>query len=104
VLRSLEAQHKTAQPNRAAGGVERVVCDYFKLEELALTKQVLARDTEGRSFHAITALNGPASVTAGSDVARLGVRETVLMPASTGSYTLFAEHAATFLVASLPAD
>lgn len=103
VLRSLEAQHETAHRNRAAGDVERVVCDYFTLEELTLTNQARVRDTEGRSFHAITALNGHSTVTAGNDGAQLGARETVLVPASSSRYTLSADGTATVLVSSLPA-
>ena len=98
VLRNIDLM----QSNRAKGNVERVVCDYFMLEELTLSGQSLARDTAGLTFHAVTALSDGVRVTVDSGSARLGAHDTVLIPSVTGSYTLSAEHAARALIVSLP--
>ena len=102
VLRALGAHATARQQNRAAGASERVACDYFVLEELALEGQTIARETAGESFHAVTAVNGIVQVAASGDVVQLGDRETALVPAATGRYSLAVETEATTLVASLP--
>jgi mannose-6-phosphate isomerase len=65
---------------------ELVACDYFRLELLASQGQPLALDTQGKSFHALTILEGAAQVEAAGQEHRLKRFETLLAPASCGAY------------------
>jgi mannose-6-phosphate isomerase len=63
-----------------------VSCPYFTLEQIAGTSEPVALDTGGDSFHALTVVEGSATI-AGSgwqhNLARFG---TVVVPAACGAY------------------
>ncbi len=74
---------------------------YFRLELLAPSADPLALDTAGQTFHALTVVEGEAQVTAADHRLTLRPFDTVLMPASTGEYTLTSVDRATVLKASV---
>jgi mannose-6-phosphate isomerase len=65
------------------GAAVRVMCPYFKLEEI---KGSLASDTQGSSFHAITVIEGRAELGSHGQGVQLGRFETAIVPASAGAY------------------
>ena len=68
----------------------RVLCEseYFTLECLKSEKQAMELNTEGRSFHALTVIEGVARFSSGGEKVRLCCYESILVPASTGAYRL----------------
>ena len=74
---------------------------YFRLELLAPTADGLTLDTEGQTFHALTVVEGEASVTAGPHHLALRPYDTVVIPATTGAYTVATEGEARVLKASV---
>ena len=82
----------------------KVLCqsEYFKLEMIRVQEPALAMDTEGKSFHLLTLIDGKAEI--GTDTAGKSLEkyETVLLPASVGGYSLRAEGGARFLMVSAP--
>ena len=67
-----------------------VECDYFKLELLAAKEQAIACHTRGETFHALTAIQGQAQITAGAENLLLKRFETLLIPAACGEYRIAA--------------
>ena len=67
------------------GADVRVVCPYFRLEEI---KGALASDTQGSSFHAVTVIEGRAELESHGERVHLGHFETAIVPASAGAYRL----------------
>ncbi len=65
-----------------------VQCAYFTLEILAAQRDVMALDTRGQSFHAITLLDGQGTIECGDERLTLRPLETVLVAASARSYQL----------------
>jgi mannose-6-phosphate isomerase len=63
-----------------------VRCPYFTLDRLLGTAGALDADTEGRSFHALTAIAGAAQIAGAGWSYDLGQFETVVVPASCGAY------------------
>jgi mannose-6-phosphate isomerase len=65
-----------------------VQCPYFTLELLAAQSQLLALNTRGASFHAITVIDGQSTIECGEEGVTLNRFETVLVAAHTGAYQL----------------
>jgi mannose-6-phosphate isomerase len=62
-----------------------VLCPYFHLELLSASQE---RDTHGESFHALTVIAGEARISAQRNDALLHKFDTILVPATCGSYHL----------------
>lgn len=62
-----------------------VECPYFHMEMLSASQE---RDTHEESFHALTVISGEASIFAGKNEISLHKFDTILVPASCGSYRL----------------
>ena len=63
-------------------------CEYFTLELLASETRPIELDTGGQTFHAITVIEGEMQVEGNDWNEKLGQYETVVVPASAGSYTV----------------
>jgi mannose-6-phosphate isomerase len=63
-----------------------VQCEYFTLDILSAQIQTIELDTRGESFHAITMIEGKATLQAGTEQVELDKFQTVVVPAATGSY------------------
>ena len=74
-------------PECEDGAPERLIeCEYFTLEMLCASKDMIHLDTKGESFHAITVIDGQAILRAGNESLELDTFQTAVIPASTGSY------------------
>lgn len=75
------------QPRPAGGPIGTLVsCPYFTLEQIAGATEPVALDTGGDSFHALTVVEGTATIAGAGwrhDLARFG---TVVVPAACGAY------------------
>jgi mannose-6-phosphate isomerase len=78
-----------------------VTCSYFTLDLLSVGPRTLAGDTHGRSFHALTVIEGQAVVENARGRAALRCYETVIVPAVAGGYQVSAAGAARVLCASV---
>lgn len=65
-------------------------CRYFRLDLARVTAAPLTADTDRRSFHLLTAIEGAAAITAGRDEVVIGERETALVPGGMGRYRVSA--------------
>jgi len=63
-----------------------VSCAYFKLDLLASRSETLALDTEARSFHALTVIQGAARIEHADQVVQLNLYDSVLVPACCCAY------------------
>jgi mannose-6-phosphate isomerase len=79
-----------------------VECPYFTLELLASKAETLALDTQGKSFHALTVIEGQAAVVCGEDSVTLGRYETVIVPADVGMYAIQPNESCRALCAAVP--
>lgn len=61
-------------------------CDYFTLELLGGETEPVELDTEGRSFHAITAIEGALELVGDGWNELLALYETAIVPANCGAY------------------
>jgi mannose-6-phosphate isomerase len=68
------AQHTLAQ------------CDYFSLEMLSAESNQIELDTQGKSFHVITVIDGKARLQAGNDFVEIDRFQTAVVPAKVGRY------------------
>lgn len=85
----------------ATAGV--AVCRYFRLELIRVGDTALHADTLERSFHLLTALDGPARIDAGGEVVDVAARGTALVAGGTGPYRVAAtDRPVTLLRASAP--
>ena len=76
-------------PDCDDGAPEKLIeCQYFTLEMLCASKKTIHLDTKGESFHAITLIEGKATLRAGSESLELEKFHTAVIPANTGSYQL----------------
>jgi mannose-6-phosphate isomerase len=74
-------------PDCADGAQEKLMeCEYFTLEMLCASQKTIHLDTKGESFHAISVIEGRATLRAGNENLELDRFQTALIPASTGSY------------------
>jgi mannose-6-phosphate isomerase len=71
-------------------GASHFLCssEYFNLELLNSQDRTLALDTQDKSFHTLTVIDGEALFSSGSEQVRLEKFETLLVPASAGEYSL----------------
>lgn len=92
----LEQSRQVVNPSAAplrtplpeAGRGELTACPYFRLELLAPRSKGLALHTRGESFHALTAIDGEASVQGEGWSCALKKFQTALIPAAVGAYAL----------------
>jgi mannose-6-phosphate isomerase len=63
-----------------------VECEYFTLDILSATSTAIELDTAGKSFHAITVIEGRALLKAGDESVELDKFQTAVVPAQVGSY------------------
>ena len=63
-----------------------IECEYFTLEMLCGTTGPIHLDTKGETFHAITVIEGKASLQAEKESLELDKFQTAVIPAGTGSY------------------
>ena len=83
----------------ASGRKELVSCQYFSLELIADHSGPLPIDIHGKSFSALTTLNGSITVHAAGWSFELGALETLLIPAVSGSYQVEVSNGAKALLA-----
>lgn len=90
----------------APGEPARLVsCPYFTLDKLGVAKNGNATlDTGGATFHALTAIEGDGRVVAGDGTVEILKYETVIVPASAGSYRVESDGALTVMIASVDQD
>jgi mannose-6-phosphate isomerase len=76
-------------PECEDGAQERLIqCEYFTLEILCTSKEMLQLNTKGESFHAITLIEGRALLRMENESLELDKFQTAVIPASAGSYQL----------------
>jgi mannose-6-phosphate isomerase len=63
-------------------------CQYFKLETISVEKKTAMLDTQGKSFHALTVIEGQSQIRAGDEMFILNKFETLLIPAICGAYQI----------------
>ena len=63
-----------------------VECEYFMLELLTASSQLIELNTHNETFHAITVIDGKARLQAGNEYVELEKFQTALIPASLGKY------------------
>lgn len=79
-------------------------CRYFRLDLVRLGDAPLAADTERRSFHLLTVIEGGAAIRVGGGEVILGTRGTALVPGGAGRYLVSAVGpVARLMRASVPA-
>lgn len=82
-------------------GVTLTACPYFTLDLIAAHERTVRLDTLGESFHALTVIEGEASVAGDHWRRRLARLETVVVPAACGAYTIRPHGASRILKASV---
>lgn len=65
-----------------------VECAYFTLEMVFASDQPVQLDTEGRSFHALTVIQGQVEIRSAGISERVATLESVVIPAAVGAYEL----------------
>ena len=83
-----EGRAKPLPPVPDGGQVTLLTNPYFTLETLAGQSHAVAMETGGQSFHALTVIEGEARVAGDGWTETLGRFETVVIPASSGSYEM----------------
>lgn len=98
IEQSLAVLDPTALGNPLAGrsfsdGTQEclVQCPYFKLDLINLEQKTLPLDTELDYFHILTVVEGALTISGDGWEMRKEKYETILVPASTGKYTLAAQ-------------
>jgi mannose-6-phosphate isomerase len=79
------------QPAPALGGTgaaPALDCDFFGLDVMRVDEDAFEGDTEGRSFHLLTAAEGEVEVACGDEWIRLARFETLLVAGGAGAYEL----------------
>ncbi|GAB4332573.1 MAG: class I mannose-6-phosphate isomerase [Dehalococcoidia bacterium] len=76
-------------------------CAYFRLEQ-ATGDAGIHLETAGRTFHAVTAINGAVTIEGHRWAERLDVLDTVVVPAGAGAYCLRTDPGGRALIASVP--
>jgi mannose-6-phosphate isomerase len=62
--------------------------EFFTLEMLNAKTQPLTLNTSGRSFHALTVIEGSARISSGGEAIMLNKFDSLIVPAATGEYVL----------------
>ena len=76
-------------PALAAGErAELAACPYFTLELIVGGEEPIAGDTAGRTFHALTVIEGAAEVVARDGALRLNRFDSAVIPAACGAYEI----------------
>lgn len=75
-------------PPESGGVATAVICPYFRLELGRATTAPLPLQTGGRSFHVVTAIDGPLELAAEGEKVQLERFETALVAAMPGSYQI----------------
>ncbi|MGD0862490.1 MAG: type I phosphomannose isomerase catalytic subunit [Candidatus Limnocylindrales bacterium] len=87
----------------ATGTARAVECEHFELDLARVGATPLSLDTKGRSFHFLTAVEGPAVLETAAESVTLQRLETALVAGATGAYSVrAAKGSATLLKASVP--
>jgi mannose-6-phosphate isomerase len=86
-------------PSATAAVTQLVDSEHFILERRHVAAEPEAVTMDGRSFHAVTVIDGQATVSTGGHDADLGHFESVVIPAASGEYRILANEPATILVA-----
>ncbi|MCX6066663.1 MAG: class I mannose-6-phosphate isomerase [Chloroflexi bacterium] len=76
-------------------------CQYFHLDLIAATQKRLELDTQGESFHALTAIEGRAEIIVADESYILERFSTLVIPAACGAYSLQPLEACRILKASV---
>ena len=77
----------TSLPVLADGTRQTLVrCEYFTLEVLSATSNLIDLDTNHDSFHAVTVIAGQAVLKVGSEQVQLDQFQTAVVPANVGRY------------------
>lgn len=85
---ALAGEHGHATPP-GDGERERLLqCPYFALDLIGGEAKSVKLDTLGETFHALTVIDGEAEVAGADWSQRLGLYETVVVPAACGAYTV----------------
>lgn len=71
---------------RDGSSIQLVECEYFTLELLAASSHPIQLDTKNETFHAITVIEGKATLQAAEERMDLEKMQTALVPASLGNY------------------
>ena len=87
--------------DRVSSGPSLVECPYFALDRVS-TSSVMTLNTEHRSFHAVTVTDGSAYISAGEWSVPVLELESVVVPASTGTYDVVPEAMCTLLISRVP--
>lgn len=80
---------------------ELVACPYFMLEQVVGADAPIDLDTAGQSFHALTVIEGAATIAGGGWEYTLGRFESVVVPAAVGAYQVQPQGACRLLKASV---
>jgi mannose-6-phosphate isomerase len=74
-------------PNDGDGSRHELInCEYFSLELLSAASNSIELDTKEQGFHAITVIEGKASLETKNEQVELDTFQTVVVPARLGSY------------------
>ena len=85
------------------GTCRAISCEYFVLDLLRIESEALTADTEGRTFHVLTAIDGEVEVTHGHDTTTLERWGTALVAGAAEAYSVRSVGGpATLLRAALP--
>ncbi|HEX7543564.1 MAG TPA: type I phosphomannose isomerase catalytic subunit [Candidatus Limnocylindrales bacterium] len=85
------------------GTCNAIACEYFEVDLVRVASEPLQADTEGRTFHILTVVQGAVELTCGRETARLQRFETALVAGAVGAYSVASLDApATLLRAELP--
>jgi mannose-6-phosphate isomerase len=88
---------------RLPNGSFRILgCPYFQLELVDSDGRPIARNTDGRSFHAITIIEGSAALASDNERLELGLYDSAIVPAATGAYRLEDSSPFRALVSAVP--
>jgi mannose-6-phosphate isomerase len=91
-------------PNPANGRQKLVSCKYFSLELIAGRSASVPVDLQGKSFSALTALNGPIKIHSDEWSFEMAALETVLIPAISGKYQVTFSNQARVLLSHAAAE
>lgn len=96
---------RRARPLGATDSAAAADCSYFDLDVLCVSPAggPLAADTQGRSFHLLTVVEGAAEIRRGTETLPLGQFQTALVTGEAGSYQIHGDDGpATLLRAVVP--
>ncbi|MDT5273033.1 MAG: mannose-6-phosphate isomerase [Acidobacteriota bacterium] len=80
-----------------------LVCPYFELDVVRLSREAFSGDTQGETFHLLTVTEGSVDISCEGEVVRLGKYGTALVAGGAGAYRVRADaDNARLLRASVP--